>query len=60
MVDTQASEAARTMARCRWGTRGLDHAIDTVIERSAEIGDVQRARLAEIIDAPAGDRDAGE
>lgn len=57
MVDAQASAAGRELARCRWASRGVDRAIEVLETRRDEIGDAQRARLAEVIDAPAPGQD---
>jgi hypothetical protein len=57
MSDAQASAAARELARARWGTRVLDAAVETVLTRSADLDDAQRAELAAAIgqEAPGGD-----
>jgi uncharacterized alpha-E superfamily protein len=49
MADTQnaASEAGRALARARWGTTVLSQAVQTVIERHADLDDSQRGALLE-------------
>jgi len=49
MTSADASEAARSLARQRWGTRGLDAAVGVVIQRSAELSADQLADLAEVL-----------
>jgi hypothetical protein len=60
MADTQAaaSEAGRALARRRWGTQVLERAVATVVARSAELGDEQRAELRQVTEA-GQDREAG-
>ena len=55
MTDTQASEAARSLARARWGSRVLDHAVEVVINRSGQLRDIQREQLRQVADGPADD-----
>jgi hypothetical protein len=45
MTDAQASEAARSLARARWGATVVGRAVATVIERSEQLDDAQRAAL---------------
>jgi hypothetical protein len=52
MTDAQASEAARELARARWGTRGLDRAVETLRERRGELTEGLRAEMRELIGAP--------
>lgn len=49
MADTQAaaSEAGRALARARWGTTVLAQAVQTVVERRADLDDSQRGALLE-------------
>lgn len=53
-----AAEHARLAARARWGTQVVDRAVETVVSRSAELGDEQRERLREVAGEPAKDGDA--
>jgi hypothetical protein len=56
MTDTNAaSEAARQLVRQRWGTRGLDRAVDVVVTRSAELSPVQLAELAAVLEEAGAD-----
>ena len=45
MAGTQASDAGRQLARARWGTRVLDRAVETVVERRDGLDARQLARL---------------
>src|ERR1039457_2249616 len=42
---TDAQEAARTLARARWGTRVLSRAVQTVVDRSDDLDELQRESL---------------
>ena len=44
-----AHEAARQLALARWGSRGLDKAVNVVVSRSAELNPDQLASLAEVV-----------
>jgi hypothetical protein len=57
MIDTQATEAGRLLARARWGTSRLDRAVELLAERRDDLGEAQRAQLREIADGPARDGD---
>jgi hypothetical protein len=54
--DRVASEAARALARSRWGSAKVDRAAAVVIERHAEL---DAARRAEVHEITAPDPDAG-
>jgi hypothetical protein len=45
MANADASEAARELARARWGDAVLRRAVAVVVERSADLDDTQRAEL---------------
>lgn len=45
MPTTDASEAARQLARARWGTQTLDRAVVEVVSRASELTAEQRADL---------------
>ena len=51
MDDAQASDAARLLARARWGTQTLDRAVDEVLQRRSELTDEQAAQLHEATEA---------
>jgi hypothetical protein len=55
MIDAQASEAARSLARIRWGATVLGKAVETVLQRAAQLDDTQRAALGAAIDGKASD-----
>lgn len=57
MADTQASEAARTLVRHRWGDTVLRRSAVTVLERAA-LSDAARAELEQIAGEPAEGDDA--
>jgi hypothetical protein len=46
--DRAASEAARQLARSRWGSTKVDRAAQVVIERHAELGEALRAELHQV------------
>jgi hypothetical protein len=46
MSNADASEAARQLARARWGTATLDRAVVEVVSRAAELTADQRAELS--------------
>ena len=50
MEDT-VSAAGHALAVRRWGTRGLDRAVETVISRSADLSGSQRAAIEAAIEA---------
>jgi hypothetical protein len=52
VAQESASEAARMLARSRWGAQKVTRAAQTVIERAAELDPVT---LAEVHEATAGD-----
>jgi hypothetical protein len=56
MSDAQASEAARDLARARWGDTVLRRAAATVLER-AELAEGTRTELELIAGDPARDGD---
>lgn len=58
MTDTQASEAARSLANARWRGQVINRAIDTLRSRSTELDAQQLADLRAIADTP--DRDGEE
>ncbi|WP_134131201.1 hypothetical protein [Kribbella pratensis] len=51
-----ASEAARLVARARWGTTKLDRLIGELHDRADELGEQQRADLRSLLD----DNDEGD
>jgi hypothetical protein len=53
MADTEASEAARTLVRRRWGSQVVSRAVLVVVDRAAELDEAQRAQLREIAGDPA-------
>jgi hypothetical protein len=55
VANETAAEAGRLLARARWGTRGVDKAIETIRARRDELGEAQRAQLAELAVAGRGD-----
>lgn len=57
MAYADSHEAARALAFQRWGTRGLDRAVDTVLSRSAELSAEQMRELAEVLDHQEADDD---
>jgi hypothetical protein len=57
-AQAEASDAARSLARARWGTRVLDHAVEVVVNRSADLDAAQREQLRAVADGPAEDGDA--
>jgi hypothetical protein len=57
-ADADASEAARSLAALRWSPEArLRAAVDTVVTRSADLDDSQRAAIEAAITAPGGDGD---
>ena len=57
MDDAQASEAARELARARWGNQVAVRSAQVAIERVAELPAELRAALHEVT-APGGEPDA--
>jgi hypothetical protein len=56
MRSTEASEAARQLAAARWTPEArLKAAVDTVVRRSADLDDRQRAQLEAAIGEEARD-----
>jgi hypothetical protein len=55
MTDAQASEAARLLARARWGDTGLRHAVSVVVERRDELDEALKAQLREVTGHAPGD-----
>lgn len=55
MTDTQASEAARSLANARWRGQVINRAIDTLRSRSTELDAQQLADLRAIAATPARD-----
>jgi hypothetical protein len=54
MRSTEASEAARQLAAARWTPEArLRAAVDTVVTRSADLDDAQRAAIEAAISAEA-------
>jgi len=45
-----AAEAGRLLARARWGSRGVDKAIEVLRSRAADLDEGQRAELRELSD----------
>jgi hypothetical protein len=56
MTDAQASDAARELARARWGDAVLRRSAATVLERG-EVTESTRAELEQIAGIPARDGD---
>jgi hypothetical protein len=54
MADTQASEAARSLANARWRGQVVSRAIATLEARSTELSDAQLADLRAIADRQEG------
>jgi hypothetical protein len=52
--DRVASEAARQLARSRWGSSKVDRAALVVIERYAELDEARRAEVHEVTGPDAG------
>jgi hypothetical protein len=57
MNDTQASEAARHLARRRWGDSVIRRAIGELAERQDQLDSEQRRALAFLAQDPKGQRD---
>ena len=51
MAYSDAHQAARELARARWGTRGLERAAAVVIERADELPEQLRAQVHEVTEA---------
>ena len=49
-MDYAPSEAARALARARWGTTRIDAMIAELGQRRDELGPVQRAELRSLVD----------
>ena len=45
------SEAARLLVRARWGSRGVDQAVETICRRADELTAAQLAEVAAALDA---------
>jgi len=56
MADTQASQAARSLARARWGNAVVQRAVAVVVERADQLGEAELAELR----AVTGREDADE
>lgn len=54
-AQAEASEAARSLAMARWGTRVLDHAVEVVVSRSEQLRDAQREQLRAVADGREGE-----
>jgi hypothetical protein len=54
MAYSDAHEAAKELARARWGTRGLDRAVGVVIERAGQLTPEQAAAIEAAITPPTG------
>ena len=52
---SNASQAARELAERRWGTRVLDRAVETLVERSEQLNQAQRAAIEAAITEEAHD-----
>lgn len=50
MTDTQASEAARSLANTRWAGQVVTRALETLASRSDELTDEQRDAVRAIAD----------
>ncbi len=48
MTDTQASEAARSLSKARWGNQVLSRSVAVVVERQAELSPAELAELRAI------------
>jgi hypothetical protein len=57
MTDAQTTEAARSLARARWGTTALRAAVATLAERRGELDEALKTQLREIAGDPARDGD---
>jgi hypothetical protein len=58
MTDAQASEAARQLARARWGDTGLRSAVQTISDRRGELTPALKAELLQIAGDPRDGDDA--
>ena len=54
-MDANAQEAARALARARWGTTATDRRIAELRERSDELTAEQRAELRRLAEGDTGD-----
>jgi hypothetical protein len=57
MSDAHASDAARSLARARWGSQVVERAAEVVISRRAELPAAVRA---EVVERLTDDAEAGE
>jgi hypothetical protein len=55
MADPDASEAARSLNRARWGDTVLRRAVATVLERSDQLDESQRAALQQVTEEKGSD-----
>jgi hypothetical protein len=49
-ADTSTTEAARALSRARWGTTVVDKAVALLEERRDDLGPVQQARVAALLE----------
>ena len=54
-VPDNASEAARSLNRARWGDTVLRRAVATVLERSDQLDESQRAELRQVAEQKGAD-----
>jgi hypothetical protein len=49
MANMDPSEAGRLLVRQRWGSRGVERAVATIVKRADELTEAQRADIAAVL-----------
>jgi hypothetical protein len=56
VAHANAAELGRALARCRWGSRGVDNAIGTLQQRQDELSEAHLVQLRQLADTQPAER----